>query len=424
MNKNKIIVTLCFIVIIVLMLISFFPLNISNTGQQSYKSIPINSGENIYVNGSNIYVYGKIGLKIYNDDNLEFESSFTYENPVVATDTDKIAIGDKNSKTIRLYNSSSLMYTLNMSHSILGFNVNLNGYCSVIMKVGEYYQVEVFNNFGESAYTIRDISLSEGIPITSTISPDNKVMAVAYLKINESVSSTNISVHYIDESQLFAGFVKFNQIVGILSFTKDNNLIGASDKELFIIEVNTNKNMLGATEVYRQVFGNNIKYIKFLNNQNFAIYYGTPLFNNENSFANNTLVIYNSSGTKRGEYTFDDVANDIFVGELGVVLAKNRFFIGVNRSGNKVWEYQAIQDIKQVEFYGKENYVAIVTNDEIRLTKINSALVDTQLISEQLMEQQSIKDEEANTQTSDSSEEFIEETTEETTEEITNTNDD
>ncbi|MFI3230715.1 MAG: DUF5711 family protein [bacterium] len=363
---------------LVFLIVIGYSISISNN---TVTTIDINFGENVYTHKSYIYIYGKNGIKILKDDNIILEDKFSIENPYVVTCEDKIAIGDKNGKIIRVYSSTEQLYTLDFTNSILGFNINKNGYISVITKVNESYGIDVHNENGVELYTIKDISLNEGIPVSSAISHDNRVLSVSYLNIYDPNVSSNIVLYSMSNNMAFGGYTKKNQIVSNLNFSSDNNLIGISGKELFIVKINTSADNPSSREAYQNTFVNKIKYIEFLDLDNFVVCYGAPILGEDSSIENNTLVFYNSSGSERGKYISPDDIMTLEANEYGVIISNSRLFRGISTSGSKIWEYQATQDIKKVLYYQSKNNIVITTNNTIKITRINKTLFDADITS-------------------------------------------
>ncbi len=374
------------IILVVILIICFIYFFLSlkqnlnkNIIQKDFKTINIATGEQIYTHGPYIYIYGKSGIKIFKNDTLLFEDSFSFENPYIATSYDKFAICDSNNKVAKVYSNNSLMYTINATNNILGFTVNKAGFLSIVFKNEDNYQIEVYNDTGDNIYSIKDISYNEGVPINLSISDDNKTLTVSYIKSKGATIDSNIVFYSMEEQKVFGGFIKSDQIVGITKFINKNNFVCVSDKEIFIINVNSTKDNEHVKEIYKKPLNNVLKSVKFLDGIGYMICYGKPT-NPENFLSENTIIFYNSSGGEIGKY-YEKNQNitNIYVNKYGAVLEKNRLFNAINLSGKKLWEYQATQDIKQVNFYNDPNTAIIVTNNEIKIVKISRHLLDKQI---------------------------------------------
>ena len=346
------------------------------------KSIDINFGEQVYTYNSYIYIYGKSGIKILKNDNILKEDSvlledkFNFENPQVVTSFDKIAICDVNNKVARVYSNNGHMYTVNAVSNILGFSVNKNGVLSIILKNENSYQIEVYDN-GEKLYSVNDISYDEGVPVSVSVSNDDKVLAVSYIKAKGATINSSIVFYSIQDNRVFGGIVKDNQIVGIIKFSGKDSLISISDKEIFITNINSIQSNEQVKEIYRKPLNNTIKYINFLDNIGYLICYGKPTLNTDDTIPENTVVFYNNSGGEIGKYyNKNQDIDDIYTNKYGAILKDSKTFTAINTLGRKLWTYQTAQDIKSMNFYDDINKAIITTNDKVKIVKINKKLLN------------------------------------------------
>lgn len=378
--KNLIFVAILIGIVICLSLVFSTKQSSLNTlKQQSFKSIEINPGEQVYTYNGHIYIYGKSGLKILKETEILVEDAFTLENPIVVTSFDKIAICDDKGKVVRVYSSGGLVYTVNTVNNILGFSINKNGFLGLILKSGDNYEIEIYNNNGDSIYSIKDISYEQGIPVCLSISEDNKTLAISSVKTNEANIITNLSFYSMADNQVFGGFIKENQIAGIIKFTQKNTLVGVSEQEIFTIKINSAQNNEAVKEIYKKPLNNILKNFNYLDGVGYVVCYGEPL-NQEEAMPNNSVVFYNQTSGEIGKYIEkEQQITNVFSSSFGVILQKGRLFTAVSTTGKKLWQYQATQDIKQVNFYNDANKAIIVTNDEIKIVKIDKTLVDKQI---------------------------------------------
>lgn len=379
--KLTIIVTI-FIAIITVIAIYLNPdkNNTKSLEKKDFKSIEISSGEQVYTYNGYIYIYGKAGIKVIKGEKTLLEDNFSLENPYVVTSYNKLAIGDKNSKVVRVYSNEGHMYTQNAANNILGFTINKNGFLVVILKNDINYQIEVYNNNGENVYSIKDISFNEGVPVGVSISEDNKVLAVSYVKTIGATVDSNIVFYSVEENNIFGGVVKQNQIVGIIKFIDNSNIVFISDKEIFVIKCNSAKTAEQVKEIYKKPLNNVLKEVSFLDGVGYVVCYGQPIIKSEDAIESNTVVFYNQSGGEIGKYYKKDKnITGISSNKFGAILQEARLFTAIDTSGKKLWEYQATQDIKDVIFYDSDNKALIVTNDKIKIVKIDKTLVDKQI---------------------------------------------
>lgn len=375
--KKKVFLVVAILIIIVIILFqntSFFQNENITT---RYDKIDINSGEEVYTYKNIIYVYGKGGLKIYENTKQIFSESFSLENPYFVYSNDKIIIGDKYGKILRVYNSKDNIYTINHPNSIISATVNKNGYSALIAKNNSSYEILVYDEVGNKIFAIEDITYKEGIPINLTLSNDNNSLAISFLKTEGAIIETNIAIYSLtsdtsENNSMVSAFTKQDQMAGIIKFLDKQNLLILSDKEFSVVSVK--ENIKQVQEIVKLVFNNKIDYISFLGNSSFVLIYGEELMTSqENKIEPNTAIIYNYGGGKVGQIQFKNknYISNIFSNEYGFVVSQDRLFTGYSNSGTKEFEYQATQDIKYMNFFSSKDKAIIVTENEIRILKLN-----------------------------------------------------
>ena len=164
-----------FFLIALLIIIStaIFQKKLNNSKSETvtkYEKIDISPGEDIYTYKDYIYIYGKSGIKIYHNTNEIFTESFLMENIYTVSSNDKIILGDKQGKTLRIYNKKGNMYSINHTNPIISFTVNQNGYAAFIAKASSSYEILVYNDLGENIFSLTNITYKEGIPINLSLS--------------------------------------------------------------------------------------------------------------------------------------------------------------------------------------------------------------------------------------------------------------
>lgn len=374
------------VTILIIIIAIFIQVN-RNTGSltenNDFNTIEIKPGEEVYTYNSYIYIYGKNGIKIIKDNKILFDDSFTLKNPYAIYSYDKIGVLDRNGKTLRVYSSEGHLYTKNNLEEIFSFTINKNGYSSIIFKTGDGYQIDVYNKEGSIVYAIKDITYDEGVPINLSISEDNKFLAVTYFKTLGIGMESNIAFYSLNKDEMFGGIIEQNQFIGIIKFLNNNNFIAISDKKISIVKVDSVKNSPEVKKIVEKPLKNIIEHVKFLDDIGFLICYGDSILNDEDTIKKNTVIIYNLSGGKIGQYIADNHITDISTNKEGIIIREGRIFNAINASGDLIWNYHSTQDIKDIILFNDINKALIIKNDQITIVKINKKLTDKQLESEE-----------------------------------------
>lgn len=375
--KKFILLTIAILVILSVIFFQIKPAIYKNQELTKYEKIDIdmNSGENVYTYGNNIYIYGKSGIKIYENTKETFFEEFSMEDAYATFSEDKIAISDRKGKSLKIYGSKGILYSVNNSMPIISSTVNKNGFSAIISKNSSFYEIIVFDNMGNNVFTLSNITYKEGIPINIALANDNSALAVSFLKIDSAIMETNIGIYSLNQddtehNSVFGAFKKINQMTGIIKFLNNDNLLILSEEEFSVISVRAKYK--DAKEIIKVPLKNKINFISFLGGSGFALGYGQPYsFNEENNVENNTIVVYNYNGSKVGEIKAEKNITNIFANENGIIFCEGRLFKGYSTNTGKIFEYQAIQDIKSMQFFSSKEKAFIVTEDNIKIFKIN-----------------------------------------------------
>lgn len=368
---KKIYFIIIVIVIGILICSSFLEKDNKKNVDSEIGTLDIKIGEKVYTSGKYIYVYGKGGIRIYEGLKLSLEDSFNLEDPYMASHSDKMALGDKNGRVVRVYSKDGHMYTVNTPNNILGFSINKSGFLAIILKNESFYQIELFNPKGDNIFSIKEIGYEEGVPVSVAVSNDGKMLALAYLKTTKATVQSKIAFHSVEEGKVFGGVNKDGQFVSIIKFSNNNNLVGISDKEIFNLSINIEKTPAKIVQTRQQEIKNIIKYVKFLDDAGYILYYGASVQYDED-IKQNFIKFYNVEGDEISTYHIGDKdIKDIWANKYGAIILEGRLFTAISTSGKEMWSYQATQDIKNMIFYNDEKNVIIVTNNQIKIMKMD-----------------------------------------------------
>lgn len=369
--------TLAFVIIVMSFVVAFeiFQKNSDTSSDLVLDDIILSeASEAVYPHGKKVFAITKDSVKLVDLNGTIWEDQLSYNNIYSIFKDGALGISQIDSSFVNVYTEKGLAYTINSPDKIINFSINKNGYLSVISKNNGYYEVNVYNNTGELTFALKDIAYSEGIPISSSISENNQLLAVGFLKINDINYNSNIAIYdlsgKLDSNEdtsngLFAAISLDGQFSGILDFLNNSILLVISEK--MVVPLHISNNTLNSD--LKMSLSNKLKFAKVMNNSNFVLVYGEPI-SIESEFENNTVVFYNINGKVLGSYTSPKNITKISTGYDSCIIQYGRTLVALDYKGKVLWEYQVIQDLNDFFFFENTNQIIISSNSEVKLIDI------------------------------------------------------
>jgi hypothetical protein len=324
----------------------------------------------VYTNNSDsFFVSTRNSIKLINiNGETMWEYSYNIQSPVMVGAGDTIALVDTNRNTIYAFNKEGNMYTRGFYDNIVNFNINENGYSSIILINEDFYTIKVLDSTG---YQIMSLPITEEniFPTSVSISNDNRILTYTTIDINNIEIVSNLVFVYINEEDSRAsGTTVFSinnypgQIMAMLNYV-NNTFVAVSNKGIYGYNIGRNDYI---SQNFNVQVENNINKIDFSNDGRIVVAYGVQKIQNEGLNAN-TVRIYNSSGGLTGAIEMENEITYLMYSLNTVIVGTNRNFFGINRNGNIVWEHTFTKDVNQIMYLNDERSILVVGNTEITL---------------------------------------------------------
>lgn len=355
----------------------------------------LSSKADFYTYEDKIYYATKDGMQLINErGNSEWSDSYTMISPVLIGDKNIVAVAEDNGTTVRLYNENGLLYNVSFNETVLTFAINSAGYLGTVNKNNSDYSLSIYDESGTVVFGA-SFPADDGIPTCMDISDDGRMFSVGFINTSGINIESNILFYYINSNDvqsvensdgMFASVVSEDCIPIILRFTSDSRCIAVTDDRALFINPT-------AAEDNRTVevpLGNRLKAVCINGDGTLAMAMGEQILNADNQLAENTVVWYNSNGSKINEYTPDKEITALFPGIDMTVLAMDRNFEAYNTKGQSVWTYTAIQDTTKVLPFNGSDKMLVVTPMRAMIAKVgrgNSLIeIETETSDERIEE--------------------------------------
>ena len=215
-KKNIIILSVILFIIIVILSVlvilynsnkdvkEFIDINIfrKEISQGSLKSILIDSESSKYLYAYDKYItiLKKSNLEIYDGQGQEIKKlDILIGTPIYSSNNRFLCIAEKEGKKIYLISNGTILWEKELDGVINKINVNKNGYVSIITSGTSYKTVIVtFNPDGKELFKTY---LSSTISVGTTISNDNKYLAVAEIDTSAASIQSCIKVISIEKAK-------------------------------------------------------------------------------------------------------------------------------------------------------------------------------------------------------------------------------
>lgn len=326
-----------------------------------------------YAKKDGFFYATKDGISFIDSSGLESMSrTYNMSNPVMTGEGSVAAVLEKNGNDVYVYNTDGEMYQVKTPYPILNYSVNAMGYVSVILKKDDNYIINVFNDRG-NLQSEGSLVYKNKMPIATALSNDGRILAICFLDSSNVEINSYINFYYLNpgeanEYKSQDGLFTFSgdntdQIIGLIKFMDNNELIAVSDKEISIYQPEKKPVKKAALPL-----SNKISAISF-NTNCFAVAYGAP-FLNQPSEKEGFVDIYDLGLSKIGEFKASSGVDYLAFGLNSLIIGEGRKFSAVTDKGGLLWEYTALHDVKQLLFLGNTSKILVAGTTEAIVMKM------------------------------------------------------
>lgn len=334
--------------------------------QDNVVSIDINPEKStkIYAYDKYITTLSDNILRIYNNSGKE-EKNLNVEitNPIFESKNKYLAIAEEKGQKLYFISGQEIAWNTQVEGNISKITVNKNGYISIIITDTSYKAVIVlYNPEGKELFKTY---LSSTRAIDTTISNDNKYLAIAEVDASGTTIQSNIKVISVDKAQTDAD----NSIVNIYK-SETNKLITNiqyQDRNLLVCMYNDSIDVIKNEET-KTIESLTDKKITFASIE-LTNHISTIEEQSSGLFSAETVVqMKNVSNEKENFYTASEVAKEIYANENIVCLNFGAEAHFVNSSGWLAKKYISKQEITNIVM--AENIAGIIYRDKIEIINI------------------------------------------------------
>ena len=307
-------------------------------------------------------------IKIYNDNGKEEKSlDVQVNNAMFKSNNRFLAVAEEKGQAVYLISGTEILWKGEVDGNISQIHVNKNGYMAVVITDTSYKTViNFYDPNGEKKFVT---FLKSTRVVDTSISNDNKYLAIAEIDSSGSYIQSNVKVISIekasdknstglDDSITYIYKADANRLITNLRYQDKNNLVCMYNDGIDLISNEQNSN-LASTNNKKMTFMS----VKLTNNVVTVEENSSGLFTGDS-----VIQIINTSNQKENIYKAEGVAKDIITYDdiIGLNFGTEIHFINTN--GWLVKKYIASQEITNVVLSNK--IAGIIYRDKVEIINL------------------------------------------------------
>lgn len=240
------VITIIGIVCALLLAIYLFCVYRTYNNYKVRKTIKIETGTNSQYQafGEFVVKYSNDGISYINGKENIWNEAYEMKSPIVDVCGDYLAIADKNSNTIYIFNKKGKVGEVNTSYPIIKIEVAQQGVVAALLEEASANYIELYDKEGNLIVSHKSLLSENGFPLSFSISNDGEKMMTSYLSIKEGSTENQVIFYNFsnvgkDEVDRVVG--TFNQygetIVPAVYFVSNEDAIAIGDNVLTIYKM-------------------------------------------------------------------------------------------------------------------------------------------------------------------------------------------
>ena len=240
------VITIIGIVCALLLAIYLFCVYRTYNNYKVRKTIKIETGSNSQYQafGEFVVKYSNDGISYINGTETIWNEAYEMKSPIVDVCGDYLAIADKNSNTIYIFNKKGKVGEVNTSYPIIKIEVAQQGVVAALLEEASANYIELYDKEGNLIVSHKSLLSENGFPLSFSISNDGEKMMTSYLSIKEGSTENQVIFYNFsnvgkDEVDRVVG--TFNQygetIVPAVYFVSNEDAIAIGDNVLTIYKM-------------------------------------------------------------------------------------------------------------------------------------------------------------------------------------------
>lgn len=281
--------------------------------------ITIVQGATVENLGGNILLYSKDGASCIDaQGNALWNQTFEMQEPMLAICNDVAAIGDYNGRTIYVVSSTGQLGTVNTNLPIRKICVAQNGVVAAVLDDAKVARILLYNGNENTDTSLVDIKATmdkSGYPMSFSLSPNGKLLAISYLHVNSGEMKSSVAFFNFGEvgknesDNYVSGYDYPDTVIPYVQFMNNSAAFAVSDDRIVFFEGGEKPANKATALLSEEVQG---------------IYYNEAyvglVFLDQTGESAYRLDVYNAAGSKIHSQLFDIEYTDIIFNKDQIII--------------------------------------------------------------------------------------------------------
>ena len=183
--------------------------------------------------------YSGDGISYIDDDGTVWNEAFQMKSPMVDICGDYIAVADKNSNDVYIYNQDGNQGKVTTNFPIVKVEVAEQGVIAVLSEDKDANYIEVYDRDGNKLVIHKTLLDENGYPLDFSISKDGDKMAVSYITVNKGSMSNRVVFYNFSNAgknstdKIVGEFDQYKEvIVPTVKFVTNDDVVAAGENIL------------------------------------------------------------------------------------------------------------------------------------------------------------------------------------------------
>lgn len=194
--------------------------------------------------GDYVIKYSYDGIAYIKDKETVWEEAYEMKQPIIDVCDDYVAIADKNTNDIFIYNDKGRQGQVSVSYPIVKLEVAKQGVVAALLEDKTSNYIEVYDKEGKQLVSHKSIIDENGYPINFSMSDDGERMAVSYLTVKNGSFENKIQFYDFSnsgkniENRMVKEFSGYGEtIVPTISYVSNSQVVAIGEDIVSIYKV-------------------------------------------------------------------------------------------------------------------------------------------------------------------------------------------
>lgn len=363
-------IVLCLVMVLVMLaIVHFYRLNKVYSGYETtktYEAVGSTNSEVSVYNGNQILCYSRDGVSAYNAKGVQlWNQTYEMQSPIIYTAGEYVVAGDYKGNIIYVMNGSGPCAAITCNKIIVDVKVSAGGVVIATLDDSNVTWLELYTSDGANVATIKTSMDQTGFPVNLAMSPDNKKMAVSYLKAKGVGIQTSVAFYNFGDvgqnmtDKIVSGYDYAETVIPHLHFTDDSNAVVVGESTLKVFHGKQIPELKAEAEIEKDVL---------------SIFYGQSytalVYLNEDEDDKYRLDLYDLNATMVLSRSFNIDYKNILVSNDAVLIYNEADAVMWSIKGVEKYNGNLGVDIKGIIPTNSEMKFLIVRDGSLELVKL------------------------------------------------------